>query len=151
METDASPIAAGAVCEGDWLHYNFGCGSPALSAMHINHKKTWAVYLVAEHWAPCWANRHVIVSSDNQAAVGIINKGSTGNPFIMQALRCLFWLSAVYNFHITAKYIPGQQNVVADAVSQLHSLHHLLYFWQALIAAYGPSTGLATDLLVNHM
>ena len=64
VETDACPIAAGAVCEGDWLYYNFGCGSPALSAMHINHKETWAVYLVAEHWAPCWANQHVIVSSD---------------------------------------------------------------------------------------
>ena len=151
VETDACPVAAGVVCEGDWLYYNFGCESPALSAMHINHKETWAVYLAAEHWAPCWANRHVIVSSDNQAAVGIINKGSTGSPIIMQALRCLFWLSAVYNFRITAKYIPGQQNGVADAVSRLHSLHHLLYFWQALIAVYGPSTGVATDLLVNHM
>ena len=93
----------------------------------------------------------MIVSSDNQAAVGIINKGSTGNPFIMQALHQFFWLSAVYNFRITAKYIPGQQNVVADAVLWLHSLHHLLYFWQALIAVYGLSTGLAADLLVNHM
>ena len=43
VEKDACPIAAGAVCEGNWLYYNFGCGSPALSAMHINHKKTWAV------------------------------------------------------------------------------------------------------------
>ena len=99
--------------------------------MHINHKETWAVYLAAERWAPCWANRHVIVPSDNHAALGIINKGSTGSPIIMQALRRLFWLSAVYNFQITAKYIPGQQNGVADAVSRLHSLHHLLYFWQA--------------------
>ena len=32
-------------------------------------------------WAEHWANRHVIVPSDNQTAVGIINKGSTGNPY----------------------------------------------------------------------
>ena len=86
VETDACPMAARAVCEGDGLYYNFGCESPALASMHINHKETWTVYLAAERWVPHWANRHVIVSSDNQALVGIINKGSTGNPFVMQAL-----------------------------------------------------------------
>ena len=39
----------------------------------------------------------------------------------MHALRELFWLSAVYNFHIKAKYVPGSDNIVADAISKVAS------------------------------
>ena len=30
------------------------------------------------------------------------HKGTTANTIIMQELQALFWLSAFYNFHITA-------------------------------------------------
>ena len=76
---------AGPVFSGDWLHYKFGCESPTLSALHINHKEALAVCLAAERWTPAWANKQVLVSCDNQAAVGMINKGSTGSPLVMQA------------------------------------------------------------------
>ena len=52
-------------------------------------------------WLSC---KHVIIHSDSQAAVRIINKGSTKNPLIMGFLRRLFWLSAIYNFRITTRY-----------------------------------------------
>ena len=47
----------------------------------------------------------------------------------MYYLRRLFWLSAIFNFHITAKYIEGENNVIADTISHLHSL---AYFYRAL-------------------
>ena len=38
----------------------------------------------------------------------------------MAALRRISMLSARYNFRIQAKYYPGSENIVADAVSRLH-------------------------------
>ena len=61
--------------------------------------------MAAEHWGPAWSNKHVVVGYDNQAAVAIINKGSTGNSLVIYFLRRLFWISALYNFHITACYV----------------------------------------------
>ena len=107
VQTDACYDAAGAYFAGDWSYFHFGSESPVLSALHINHKETLAVVLAAERWAPQWVNRHVIIHSDSQAAVAIINKGSTCNSLIMGYLRRLFWLSAIFNFRITARYIKG--------------------------------------------
>ena len=63
--------------------------------------------------------------------VATINRGTSRNPFIMGCLRILFWLSAHYNFHITAHFIKGLSNTVADNISRIHEpkqFHHLLPF-----------------------
>ena len=97
-----------------------------MSDLHINYKEVLAVIFVAEHWAPLWSCKHVIIHSDSQAAVGIIHKGSTKNPLIMGFLCKLFWLSAIYNFRITARYIKSVHNVIADAITQMHMPSYLL-------------------------
>ena len=63
---------------------------------------------------------HVIIHCDNQAAISIINKGSTPNAVIMPYLRKLFWLLDIFNFKLTARYIPGHSNCIADALSLMH-------------------------------
>ena len=65
--------------------------------------------------------KRIYIMSDNQATVYIamINKGSTKHPVAMEALRCLFWLSASYGFHLTGRYVSGTQNVAADSASRL--------------------------------
>ena len=138
VQTDACHQAAGAFFEGDWLYHNFACDSPSLAALHINHKETAAVYPAAERWAPQWANQHIVVSSDNQATVAIINKGSSPNRLTMGLLRRLFWLSATYNFRLTATYIPGKSNMIADAFSRLHSHSHLFFSWHVLAISVLP-------------
>ncbi len=52
--------------------------------------------------------------------MGIINKGSAKHPLVMESLRRVFWLSAMYNFRMRAVYYPGRFNVLADSVSRLH-------------------------------
>ena len=43
-----------------------------------------------------------------------------GDVSVMSCLRSLIWLSAQYNVHITARYICGVSNTVADAASRVH-------------------------------
>ena len=79
-----------------------------------------AVVKAAHRWAYSWANHTVYVFSDNFTTVACINKGSSRNALLMHYIRQLFWLSAIYNFRLIAKHIPGKNNVLADAVSRLH-------------------------------
>ena len=117
--TDACPVAAGCVYNGRYLYTPFNTWDKAAD-LHINYKETMALEPAVTHWAPHWANRRVIVYCDNQAAVGIINKGTCRDPVVMAALRRIAMLSARHNFRIQATYYPGSENIVADAISRLH-------------------------------
>lgn len=116
---DACNVSAGAVYGNEFVYTPFAAW-PGSENLHINFKETLALETAAAKWAPAWKNTQVIVHSDNQAAVGILNRGSSANPFVMDSLRRLFWLSAVHNFRIKAIYLPGHANALADAISRLH-------------------------------
>ena len=111
VQTDASTYGAGAFFRGD---------------LHINYKEVLAIILAAKRWGHQWRNHHVIIQSDNTTAVSIINKGTSKNPIIMGFLRELFWLSAIFNFRITAMHIPGISNPIADSISRLHDPLYLI-------------------------
>ena len=72
----------------------------------------------------------VYVFSDDSTTVACINKGSSRNALLMHYIRKLFWLSAIYNFHLIAKHIPGKNNVLANAVSRLHDRDTFVKFFQ---------------------
>ena len=134
VHTDVCYEAAG-VFNGDWGYYNFFSEIPAMSDLHINYKEVLVVIFMAERWAPLSSCKHVIIHSDSQVAACIINKGSTKNSLIMGLLHRLFWLSAIYNFRITARYINGAHNVIADAISRMdipspgyQAIYYKLYF-----------------------
>ena len=133
LQTDACSIGAGAYWQGDWCYWNFFSDLSQLSELHINYKECLCIVLAALRWGSQWQNRHVIVFCDNLAAVAMINKGSTASPLMMTYLRLLFWLSASFNFRITAKYLPGKDNCVADCISRLHEPQMMLRWAQWLL------------------
>ena len=135
---------------GDWLHHNFVIDTPELAHLHINHKEVLAQIFAALRWAPCWADQHVIIHCDNEAVVHIINNGSTAHPVVMSYLRQLFWLSAVYNFRFTARYIPGKLNVIADSVWRPHKPLKCLAFYGHLCSLV-PQQEVDGVHLSNHM
>lgn len=77
----------------------------------------------------------VYITSDNITTVAALNKGTSRCKGVMQALRLLFWLSAIFNFHIKALHISGSLHCMADSISRLgepihwdnfHRLHNVL-------------------------
>lgn len=133
--TDACTDAAGGVFMGDWFYLNWNVDWPEVSMLHINEKEVLAVVLAAQRWAHLWGNKHVILHSDNMVTVSAINKGTCRNSMVMKSLRYLFWLSALHNFHMTAKHIAGVSNWVADSASRIHDRGHL----QTLLPYTTPS------------
>ena len=118
--------------------------------MHINFKEALSVLLAAWRWGDTWMGKEVIVFSDNQAAVGMINKGSTANPNMMDALRELFWWSAVYDFELTAVYLPGEENLFSDCVSRLGTNRWLLQWLNQCMMA-SPQLDCFVASLTQHM
>jgi len=116
---DACDVGGGGYYAGQGFNIQWS-EWPGASDKHINFKEVLALEPAAHLWAPLWANSIITVHSDNQAAVGIINKGSSSEPFVMDSLRRVFWLSAIWNFSIKAVYYPGRYNTLADAFSRIH-------------------------------
>lgn len=52
------------------------------------------------------------------AVVGIINHGSSRNQEAMHLARCLAFISAKFDFVITASHKKGKNNTMADALSR---------------------------------
>lgn len=118
--TDACNEGAGGHWGNDWFYTNWSADIPTALHMHINEKEVLAVCLAAHYWAPAWANKRIIVFSDNMVTVSSINKCTSRNSTVMHFLRYLFWLSARFNFHLSSKHIKGKHNCLADCVSRLH-------------------------------
>lgn len=113
--TDASALGICAVFDSTFIsRYN----DERTSSWHINELECLAVYLAAKKWAANWSNTHMVVESDNTTTVAAINKGSSSSRRIMAMLRNLFWLSAKFNFQLTARFIAGKSNLLADAGSR---------------------------------
>ena len=132
--TDACEQAGGGHCEDDWFYCNWSVDVPEIQDLHINLKELMAVVVAARHWCHLWTNKHVLVMSDNSTTVAGVNRGSSRSPVIMKYLRYMFWLSAVYNFRLTAMHIPGTDNVFADKISRLHEPYSRHYLSMLLAA-----------------
>lgn len=114
---DACKIAAGAFYQGDFVYTPW---SPNIATLPINYLEVLALEPAVRRWAPALTNKKVFVHCDNIAACSIINKGSSRNSVVMDSLRRVFWLSAVFNFRLKAVYYRGESNFLADSVSRLH-------------------------------
>ena len=104
----------------------FGCG--AFSQPHcwfqLQWPPTWLSVNIATKSLSQWSRRppfgaglHVCLHVNNLAMVSILNKRSAKDPLLSHLLQCLFFFSAFYNFHFSAKHIPGISNTAANALS----------------------------------
>ena len=125
FSTDACLEGGAAYYKGDWFYCNWKTDFPKIADMHINFKELYVVYLAAMKWHAQWRNKYIVVYTDNITAKACINKGSCRNETAMVWLRDLFWLSAVYNFRLSARYIPGKDNFAADAISRINCVKYL--------------------------
>ena len=126
---DSCKVAGGAFYQGDFVHTQW---KPEISSLPINYLEVLALEPAVMRWAPLWTNKKVFIHSDNQAACSIINRGSCKNSVVMDSLRHVFWLSAVFNFRLKAVYYKGSSNFLADSVSRLHEPGKFQHLFQSM-------------------
>ena len=131
VESDSCGTGMGAVCQGDWLFADWEADIPELADKHINFKEASAVVIATRRWAHTWEGKHVEFLIDNQAAMHMINKGTTADADMMVILREMFWWAAECNFTYSASYLAGESNILADTASRLVK-GNLLLQWALL-------------------
>ena len=110
---------------------SFGCGAfdPSRAWFSVCWPRHWSgvniavkelvpVVLAAALWGAGWRGCHMLFHVDNMAVVASVQRLDAREYLLGQLLRCLYFFSACFNFTLTATYIPGIQNVAADALSR---------------------------------
>ncbi len=91
---------------------------------HINCLELWAVLLALRQFRPLLLGKHVLVRTDNTAAVSYINRlGGIRSHRMSQLARHLLLWSHMQFKSLRAVHIPGQLNRAADTLSQQFTFH----------------------------
>ena len=130
--TDASGTGCSGHYRRDWYYVNWEADCPAVGSKHMTYQELYAVLCAARRWGKLWQGQHILVRSDNLATVASINKSTSRSPEMMSLIRELFWLSVSHDFRLTARFIPGKLNVLADRISRLVEPKAALDAWNLL-------------------
>ena len=76
-----------------------------------------SLYLSSSYYYHEWSSLRVEFHSDNQALVSSLRKGSCRCSNVMSLLRRLFLVCALQNFSVSASYVQGVANGIADSLS----------------------------------
>ncbi len=116
VTTDASSTGWGATCNGQAASVLWT--GPRL-LWHINCLELWAVHLALRQFRPLLLGKHVLVHTDNTAAVSYINRlgGIRSHRMSQLARHLLLWSHTQFK-SLRAVHIPGQLNRAADALSR---------------------------------
>ncbi len=96
-----------------------GLWSAQDSMRHINVLELQAVHLALEHFMPFLRGKHVLVHSDNMSTMSQIgHQGGTRSAQLLQVTQSLLTWAAPHLASLRAMYLPGEQNLVADFLSQ---------------------------------
>ncbi len=116
VPTDASSTGWGATCNGQ-AALELWTGPRLL--WHINCLELWAVHLALRQFRPLLLGKHVLVRTDNTAAVSYINRlGGIRSHRMSQLSRHLLLWSHTQFKSLRAVHNPGQLNRAADALSR---------------------------------
>ena len=140
LYTDSCLEGGAGAYQGEFFYSNFTVDAPLIADMHISCKELYTVLVACLKWGHLWSGGHTIIFCDNSPSVQAINKGTSKNNFFMKCIREMHWLSVKFNFRITARHIPGRDNVLCDALSRLHDAKYfmlaknLLRFFPSILA-----------------
>lgn len=141
--TDAAPsVGFGGFYQEQWFASSWPhdfAAPGASSALYEIYPVAVACYL----WGQSWRRKRIAVLCDNQAVVSIINKGRSHCPLIMSFMRRITWLSVTHNFILTARHVPGHDNVIADSLSRFN----FQVFWD--LCPYASKRPLAVPPLAS--
>ena len=120
--SDASDVGWGA-----HLDYQVASGlwDASQAALSINARELLAVQLGLFQFQSALQGRTVAVFCDNTTAVAYLRReGGTSSPLLNSlAQEILRWMECL-SIRLTPQFLPGSNNVLADALSRPHQLPH---------------------------
>ncbi|CAH2067105.1 unnamed protein product, partial [Iphiclides podalirius] len=123
-----SPTLVGCVADKGWGaiangQHLWGLWAPRQQKWHSNQKELWTVYEVLSRLGPKIQGKSLMLQTDNRTSVAYVMKqGGTKSLILLQTVTKILELCRKLRCHITARYIPGQYNGIADGLSRARAL-----------------------------
>ncbi|XP_033745599.1 uncharacterized protein LOC117331113 [Pecten maximus] len=115
--TDATNQAFGGIYRNQWFKGVFPeelkRDQPSMALFEL-----YPIVMSCMLWGHQWTKKRILFHCDNMATVDIISKGRSKIKSIMRLVRTLTYYSAMNNYVVHAKHIPGSENNTADAISR---------------------------------
>lgn len=111
-------------CSGKWPP--FWVSNKAIKNVVL--LELFPVVVALEIWGDQFANKRIIFNTDNKGVLFALYCLSPKSLLVIKLLRYLVILCLKFNIWIKAKYVPGKQNIITDALSrfQMACLRQLL-------------------------
>ena len=123
--TDASDIGFGCVYGNHWAYGSWGWEWQPTEECNVNVRELFAVWAAIFTWGYQWANKEVVVFTDNQSIIDIWKTGTCTNKRMMRLVRALFFHAANLNLNVVMSHIPGKLNTNADLLSRFQVVEFL--------------------------
>ena len=96
-----------------------GVWSDQEKLLHINLLEMKALFLGLQAFQEDVSGRHVTAMYDNSTVVAYVNKqgGTVSRALCLLTSRLLRWTES-FDVHLDARYLPGENNVLADVLSR---------------------------------
>ena len=116
IELDASLQGLGAICDNEVYSIPLGVGG-----YQIVHLEMLNILVALRVWGHKWTRKKIMIHCDNQAVVTVITTGKTKDPLLAAITRNVAMFTANLDINLKIVHIPGKKNIVADALSRVHS------------------------------
>ena len=117
LYTDASTtLGFGAILKDSWF-----CGEwpQSWKNYHITLLELYPIVAAIDVWGESLANRRIILHTDNQGLMYIINKLTSQDQKIMILIRHFVKACMKHNILVHSEHIAGIDNGIADSLSRL--------------------------------
>ena len=116
ITTDASGSwGCGAHFNGRWFQLSWSANWASISIMA---KELVPIVLSCAIWSKTLSQYKTEFRCDNLSVVEATKKESSKDPMAMHLLRCLWFLTAMFDINIEVSHIPGVLNTSADFLSR---------------------------------
>ena len=99
-------------------HWFYGLWSEQCLRLNIALLEIYPIYLALVFWGKLLANKCVMIMSDNQAVVHILNNFTSKDPVIMIIVRLIVLTCMQNNIFIRSQHLPGKSNILPDLLSR---------------------------------
>ena len=113
-------IGFGVYFNGKWTQGRWpeGVCTPKYSIAFL---ELFPIVVGLQLWGGDLGNKRVLFWSDNQTVVSVVNAQTSKCPMIMFLVRQLVLICLRHNIRFRARYVPGERNNIADALSRFQA------------------------------